>query len=429
MLNSNIVNVPLHDIATDLHASIATASLLVVTYGLTFGSLMPLGGWMGNRFGHRRMYCLGVSGIGCAAVASIFATNIPTLIALRFLQGVSSAAVTPLVIVILSNLYPPADRPRAMSGWAVANGLGQALGPPLGGILSSLFTWRAIFVPGALFALFACLATLRFVPADAELAPAPLDWPGAIALTLGSFLTLAACAAIVQVGIASPFVVVPAVCGVGALISFVIITQRATHPFVSKTLWRDRSYAVSCIGVFAGTFSLGTVALGVPLYLTRVLHYSTLVTGFIALAFPLALVLSARLAAAVIQRRSSATGLRLGLAFAILGCLGVSTKIQLQLPLIVLIVSIAAIGLGLSFVHTGSAVGSTATPTGRFGAGVGLFNTIRLAGSTLGAAWVGVTVKNPAGSYAQIFLVSACFALAGLAITYLVREGSSRVAA
>ena len=347
MLNSNIVNVPLHDIATDLHASIATASLLVVTYGLTFGSLMPLGGWMGNRFGHRRMYCLGVSGIGLAAVASMFATNIPTLIALRFVQGVSSAAVTPLVIVILSNLYPAADRPRAMSGWAVANGLGQALGPPLGGILASLFTWRAIFIPGSLFALFACLATLRFVPADGEMSPAPLDWPSAIALTLGSFLTLAACAATVQVGVASPYVIVPAVCGVGALLSFVITTQRAAFPFVSKTLWRDRTYAISCIGVFAGTFPLGTVALGVPLYLTRVLHYSTLITGFIALAFPLAIVVSARLAAAVIHRTNSATGLRLGLVFAVLGCLGVGAKVEWHFPLIVLIVSIAAIGLGL----------------------------------------------------------------------------------
>ena len=63
VINSNIVNVPLRDIATDLHVSISAAALLVTTYGLAFGSLMPLGGWLGNRFGRRRIYCVGVSGI------------------------------------------------------------------------------------------------------------------------------------------------------------------------------------------------------------------------------------------------------------------------------------------------------------------------------------------------------------------------------
>lgn len=423
MLNSNIVNVPLHDIATDLHASIASASLLVTVYGLTFGSLMPLGGWMGNRFGHRRMYCLGVSGIGIAAVVSASATNMPTLIVLRFVQGVSSAAVTPLVIVILSNLYPPADRPHAMSGWAAANGLGQALGPPLGGILASLLTWRAIFVPTPLIAAFACLATLRFVPADGEMPEIPLDWRGAISLTFGSFFTLAAISAIPQFGL-SPMVGVLGAAGLLSIVAFVFATRRARFPFVSSSLGRDKTYVTSCLGVFGGTFSLGTVALGVPLYLTRSLHYSALVTGFIVLAFPLAQVVFARVSATFIRRTTSAIGLRIGLGIVMAGCAFVATVIQGQLSVIVLAVAIAIVGIGLSLVHTGSAVGSTATATGRFGAGVGLFNTIRLAGSTIGAAWVGITLQSPNGTYPQMFVASVLVAVVGLGATFLVRESA-----
>ena len=124
----SIVTVPIRDVARDLGTSIGPASLVITAMSLSFGALMPLGGWVGNRFGRRTVYCIGTAVLSLAGIAASFAPNLPVLVGLRFFQGVSSATITPVVIAILAELYSPAERARALAagrwrtGWDKRSG-------------------------------------------------------------------------------------------------------------------------------------------------------------------------------------------------------------------------------------------------------------------------------------------------------------------
>jgi predicted MFS family arabinose efflux permease len=191
VLAGTILNVPIAAIARDLHVTIAAASLLITTQAVTFATLLPLADWVGNRFGRRNVYCIVIAVYGVSALAAVFAPNLALLVALRIVQGAAAAAIVPLVMTLLSELYDPGERPLALSAWATANSAGQACGPPLGGLLTSLFGWRSIFVPTIVIAIFACAGALRYLPADAP-RRMPLEWRGAGSLTLGALFLLLA---------------------------------------------------------------------------------------------------------------------------------------------------------------------------------------------------------------------------------------------
>jgi len=419
----SIVTVPIREVARDLGISIGAASLVITAMSLSFGALMPLGGWIGNRFGRRRVYCIGTGALTLAGIAAAFAPNLPILVALRLLQGAASATITPVVIAILAEIHPPGERARALSGWALANGLGQALGPPLGGVIASLFGWRADFLAPAVFGVLAVLAAWRFVPPDLG-TRTPLEWRGAGALTVGALAISSAIAGMPQVGPASPSFLVPLVVGAAFVTVFVQTTCRAEHPFVSPAVFGEPSYVRSAVAVVCGTFLLGASTLGIPLYLTHALRMPVASAGFVTLALPVAMVFSARPSSGFVHRTSSTAGMRVGLVAAIvMGCvLALATTERLPIPGLMAVIFVT--GIGLSFVHTSCAVGSTATVAARYGAGVGLFNLIRVVGTLLGTAWVAFVIQNAPDAYAPAFGGAAIVAAIGFAGTFAVpRDG------
>lgn len=262
VLNGSVLTVPMRDIARDLHVSIAAASLIITAMSLSFGSFMPLGGWVGNRFGRRTVYCIGTGVLSLAGIAASFAPNLGALVALRILQGACSATVTPLVIAILAEIHAPSERPRALSAWAAANGLGQAFGPPLGGVIASWVGWRYNLLAPAVLGAITCVAALRFVPRDAGRA-VPLEWRGAGALTVGAVLISSAIAWMPKLGPFSPPILGGVLAGGVFVAIFVAATRRAQHPFVSPEVFVEPSYVRSAIGVCTGTFMLGAAMLGI----------------------------------------------------------------------------------------------------------------------------------------------------------------------
>lgn len=415
----SIVTVPIRDVARDLGVSIGAASLIITAMSLSFGALMPIGGWVGNRFGRRNVYCIGTLVLTLTGIAASFAPNLPVLVGLRFLQGCASATITPLVIAILAELYHPSERARALAGWALANGLGQALGPPLGGVIASAFGWRATFLAPALIGVIATVAAWRYVPADPG-QRIPLEWRGAGALTIGALLISSAVAGMPQTGLASVTFLAPIVIGAAFVALFVMTTRRAAHPFVSPAVFSEPSFVRSAVAVFTGTFLLGATTLGIPLYLTHALEMPIALAGFVSLALPVAMVLSARPSSGFVHRTSSTAGMRVGLGAAIVmgGALALATQLRIPIPALMAVVFVT--GVGLSFIHTSCAVGSTATAAARYGAGVGLFNLIRVVGTSLGTAWIALVVQNSTTAYGFAFAGASVVAALGLAATFAV---------
>lgn len=421
VLSSTILYVPIANIARDLHVTIAAASLVVTVQAIVFATLLPLGDWTGSRFGRRKVYCIVIAMYGIAGIAGALAPNLGVLLVVRVFQGVAAAAIVPLVMSLLAELYGPADRPRALSAWATANSLGQALGPPLGGVLTGAFGWRSTFLPAAIIAIFACYAAWRYLPADVP-QHAPLEWRGAATLTLAALCLLSAFSAVPQLGPHSPLPVLLAVAGCAALAAFVWAIRRTDHPFVSPRAFREPSYVMSCIGVFGATAALSTALVAIPLYLQQSLTLAVAVAGFITLTMPLAMAATAPFSSVLVQRFGARTTIQLALTGLLVATAALGLAINAHAGVLALFPELILIGAATAAQYTAGASGATETPAGRFGAGIGFFNLQRIAGAAAGPALTAIVLQHDATGYGAAVGISCAVVLAALGGTALVRR-------
>jgi MFS family permease len=416
VLTSTVLNVPLPAIARDLHVTIADASLLITSQAVTFATLLPLGDWVGNRFGRRNVYCAAIALYGVGAVVGALAPNLGVLIAVRIVHGIAAAAIVPLVMTLLAELYDPSERPFALSAWAMANSAGQALGPPLGGVLTSLFGWRSIFVPTAFIAAFACAGALRYLPADIP-RMLPLEWRGASTLTLAALFLLAAFTALPQLGPHSPVAALLTLAGCACAAAFVRIIRTAERPFVSPQAFGEPSYRTSCIGVLAATTAFSAALLAIPLYLTQALGVSLASAGFITLTLPLAMALIAPFSSVVVRRFGSGRTMQLGLVALALATASIALAVTARLGVLAMVPAMVLIGAALAAQYTAGAVGTTHSAAGRVGAGIGFFNLLRVGGAAIGPALVALVLQHDAAAYAEVFGISCAVVLLALVAT------------
>lgn len=412
-LNNNIVNVPLRDVMRDLKVPLSSGALVVIAFNLTFAVLMPLTGWLGDRFGRRRVFCAAVLVLALGAVGAAESTSFPMLVAFRIVQGAATAAILPTVMALISTMFGTSGRAQALGIWAAANGLGQAVGPPVGGLLANWFGWRMVFWPAVPLLVLSWVGAMRFVP-PGGLPHERFDWRGAAALTVGATLLIAAASAIPHTGAGSPLVLGLAIGGAGALVAFWHHIGSVERPFIPPQLLREPSYVRSSLAVFAQMFCLGATLLAVPLFLTRFGDRSTVAVGMLVFALPAAMTVFAPFAGLASERLGPRHALRGGLVILGIGEAGVAVFVGPSSSTVGLVTFLAVVGAGVAFVQTPAATGATRSPAGRYGSGLGLFNLIRFAGSALGAVWVSIILSN-AHSYSIVCV--GCIAMAALGFT------------
>src|SRR5262249_15487727 len=163
MLDATVVNIALPAIGRDLHASFRTLQWTVNAYSLSLAALILLAGALGDHFGRRRVFVIGVVWFAGASLLCGLAPNAPALVAARALQGIGGALLTPGSLAIISSSFSPSDRARAIGAWSGLGGVAGAIGPFLGGYLVSL-NWRAVFLINLPVAVFIVAVSLRHVP-------------------------------------------------------------------------------------------------------------------------------------------------------------------------------------------------------------------------------------------------------------------------
>lgn len=415
-LNNNIVNVPLKQVLSYFRAPLSHGAFVVIAFNLTFAMLMPLTGWLGDRVGRRRLFCWAVGTVALGGLGALSAPSLPVLIAFRVVQGVGTAAILPTVMAIIADVYPDERRGRALGVWAAVNGLGQAVGPPLGGLIASIWSWRLVFVPTAPLAILAALGALVLVPRGTTRRQ-PLDVGGALSLTCGVAFFVGAVSAVPVSGLTSPMVLGLGAAGLALLATFGLAIRRRAVPFIPPYLLLEPSYLRSSLAAFAQMFCLGAMLLGIPLYLTRQLGLDTGRVGVLVFALPAVMTVLAPVAGRCAERWGPRRVLRAGLAtlvgaqgFAVLEFGSAAQGWRLELVLVIA-------GIGVAFVQTPAATGATRSPAGRAGAGLGLFNLVRFAGSAIGAAWVSISLSG-AQRYGLLFLGCLVMAALGLAGSY-----------
>ena len=185
-IDGTVVNVALPVLQNDLHASVADVQWVVEAYTLFLAALLLPGGSLGDRFGRRRVYSLGIAIFGLASVWCGLASSIGMLIAARAVQGIGGALLVPGSLSIIGASFSPANRGRAIGTWSGFSAVTTALGPVLGGWLVQNVSWRAVFFINLPLAVFTLAVLFWRVPESRnEAAPAYLDWPGALLVSLG----------------------------------------------------------------------------------------------------------------------------------------------------------------------------------------------------------------------------------------------------
>jgi EmrB/QacA subfamily drug resistance transporter len=301
-LDGTVLNVALPAIGRDFDASTSALQWMLNGYLLTLASLILLGGSLGDRYGRRRIFAVGVGWFTAASLLCALAPSAELLIVARLLQGIGGALLTPGSLAMIEGGFRPADRARAIGAWSGLTGIAVALGPLLGGWLVDAVSWRAVFVINVPLGLFVVLAAPRYVPEtrDPNAGGARLDVRGATLAALG--LAGTTYALIEAPEGASAAVVVTAVGGVTALVAFLLAERRAASPMLPLTLFSSRQFSAANLVTFVVYAALSGVFFLLVAFLQISLGYSPIAAGAASLPVTaLMLAFSAR-AGALAQR-------------------------------------------------------------------------------------------------------------------------------
>ncbi|MFC8968037.1 MFS transporter [Streptomyces sp. NPDC057094] len=398
-LDNLVVTTALPSIRKDLGGALDDLEWTVSAYTLTFAVLLMFGAALGDRFGRRRLFLVGLSIFTGASAAAAMAPGIDSLIAARAVQGVGAAIMMPLTLTLLTAAVPAARRGMAYGIWGAVNGLAVASGPLIGGSLTEHVSWHWIFwlnVPLGLAVL--PLARLRLSESFGN--GNPLDFPGTLLASGGLFGIVYGLVRGPAEGWTSPFVLTALFAGAALLAGFVLHGSRARNAMLPMRLFRSRAFAginAASLLMFLGMF--GSIFL-LSQYMQGVLGYSPTEaglrmlpwTGMPMLVAPIAGYLSDRVGG----RPVVATGLFLqaaGLAY-YASVVAADASYAAQLPALI----ISGIGMSLYFAPASNLVMSSVRPQEQ-GIASGANNALREVGGALGIA-VMSSIFSAQGGYA-----------------------------
>ena len=278
MLDGTVVNVALERIGADLGASFGGLQWTVNAYTLTLASLILLGGSLGDRFGRRRVFVIGVVWFAVASLLCGSAPNLELLVAGRALQGVGGALLTPGSLALISASFRGPDRAAAIGAWSGLGGIAGAVGPFVGGWLVE-WTWRAVFLINLPVAVLVVVVALRHVPESRDTeSPPGLDIPGTV-LAAAALAALTWSLTVLAAGGAAAVPLAVLAAGLVALAAFVAVERRSPHPLVPPQLFADRQFSAANVATLLVYGALGVVFLLLVLQLQVVAGFSPTAAG------------------------------------------------------------------------------------------------------------------------------------------------------
>lgn len=280
-LDATAVNVALPAIRADLGGGLAGQQWVSNAYLLSLGSLILVGGSLGDVFGERRVFSIGVAGFGVVSLLCAIAPSIEFLIACRALQGAFGALLTPSALAVIVAAFPREERGGAIGSWTAWSGIATVIGPLAGGFLVDAVSWRLIFAVNVPFVVATLMLISVAVPArQPGVGHAPVDWLGAALTFFGLSGPVLALIRQPVVGWSSPEVWAPALVGIALLALFVVHEQRTRYPMLPLGLFNRRNFAVGNVETFAMYGGLSITFFLLVLFLQEVAGYRALAAGF-----------------------------------------------------------------------------------------------------------------------------------------------------
>ncbi len=422
ILDFFIVNVAIPAIQRDLHAGAAEVEWIVAGYGLAYGSGLILGGRLGDLFGRRRVFAIGLALFTLASLACGLAPDAGTLIAARVAQGLAAAALTPQVLAILRTAYSGAAQARALNAYALTMGLAAVFGQLIGGVLiqADLFGlgWRACFLINVPIGVAALALTRAVVPESRAGTAARLDLGGAALVTGALVATLLPLIEGREQGWPlwtwlSPFVALALFTSYGR--------RRHASPLIDLALFRERAFTAGLLTQLAFTMGMAAYFLIFALYVQGAAGLDALEAGLVFTPIGLGYLAASRLAprfVARLGRQAIAVG---GLTRAVaLTVLFAAVAAQVPLGWLVPILAVDGFGMGLGLAPIMGTVLAGVAPR-HAGSAAGVLTTVQQVGAALGVGIVGIVFYGGlAGGVSQafqhglIYVIAVALAVAGL---------------
>jgi EmrB/QacA subfamily drug resistance transporter len=421
-IDGSAVSLTLPIMQQQLRGDVAAAQWIMNAYALLLGALVLAGGAAADRYGRKAVFLAGVGLFSAASLACGLAPSLPVLIAARALQGIGAALLTPASLALLGATFDERARGQAVGVWAGASGLMSAIGPVLGGWLTSAISWRAVFLINLPIAGLAVWLVAAAARESRGVRAGPVDWLGAGAVTAGLALVTWALTDAPKRGLADPAIAGGLAAGLAGLAAFLWIERRAKGPMMPLSLFRSRTfsglngYTLLLYGAFGGALFL------LPFLLLRVHHYAPASAGAALLPLSIGLAvlspLAGRLANAVGARALLVAGpAMVGAGFGLMAWRAADARYWTgAFPGL----CVLALGLGLAVAPLTDAV-LGAVPDEYEGAASGINNAVARVAGLLAVALVGFVLSGadaPAilAGYRTALAVAAAAALASAAI-------------
>jgi EmrB/QacA subfamily drug resistance transporter len=400
-LDTTIMSVALADVQTTLHAGVTQLQWVVNAYALTFASLMLAFGTLGDRLGRKRVMLFGVAVFVAGSVFGALAPNTGALIAARAIMGIGAAACEPGTLSILRHLYPDrAARARALGAWAAVAGLALAMGPVLGGVLTGLGGWRAIFWFNLAAGAVAFVAALLAVPESADPEPGRFDFAGFIlgptALATVTFAIILGETAGYDAGYVIALFAIGAVAG-GL---FVLAELRSQAPMLDVRYFRKPPFSGSLGVAFAAYFGVFSIFFLTALYLQMVVGYSAYRIATLFIPMAIAMIVASAYAGRWVARVGPQVPVAVGCLCAGAGVLLTDLALRGDVAFAPLAFSLtlAGIGFGIAVVPITS-VALSIVPAEHSGMAASATTTSREVGTVVGVAVLGSLFNTQLTSY------------------------------
>ena len=282
-LDGTIVNVALPAIERDLGGGLTAQQWVVNAYLLALGSLILIGGSLGDIYGVRRVFAVGVVAFGVFSVACALAPTIGVLIAARTLQGAAAALLVPSSLAIIIGAFSPQERGPAIGSWTAWSGIAAVIGPLAGGVIVDQASWRWVFALNVPLVVATVLLVLAAVPPTPTVSGRRVDVLGAVLCAAGLGGIVFALIEQPRLGWSSPAILVPLVGGALALGAFLAYERRAAQPMLTLSLFARRNFSVGNVETLAMYAGLAILFFYLVIFLQQVAGYSALEAGLATL--------------------------------------------------------------------------------------------------------------------------------------------------
>jgi EmrB/QacA subfamily drug resistance transporter len=400
VLDNLVVSVALPTIHRDLGASIQSLEWTVNAYVLAYAVLLLTGAALGDRFGRKRMFLLGLAVFTGASALAAFARSTDLLITARAIQGAGAAVVTPLTLTLLAEAFPSERRGMAIGVWSGVSGIAVALGPLVGGAVVQSLTWHWIFWINVPIGIILAPLAARWL-SESRGPYGKLDLPGLALASTGLFGVVFGLVRAQSLGWSSPSILAALIAGLALLAAFVVFERRTPEPMLPMSFFAERSFAVTNVASLTMYFGMFGSIFFLSQYMQNVLHNSPFQAGLKLLVWTGGTMIVAPLAGVFSERFGSRLFMFAGLSLqaGALAWLNAMTSTHLAYSRMLVPFFMAGAGMALVFAPSANAVLASVRAE-QAGQASGANNAIREVGGVLGVA-VLATVFTGSGGYSS----------------------------